>query len=255
MEIEYPKTIVDMLKEEIHIIRSDGRIEIVRLLENIMPFSIGAEAIIYRARFLGIDVIIKWRFPKTFMPRDLDIAFRRDRTEKEAKIMFKLLQANINIPTPLYVEPDDGIIIMEYIDGNIFRELIDHMNEGELCLISKAVGIYTGTMHNLHIVHGDLTTSNVMIENRTRDIYLIDFGLSDFSKRMEDYAVDLHIYFRSIESTHYRYEDILKKCFINGYSEVMGDEKTIKVLRLVDDIRKRGRYVAERKLRSEWRQI
>ncbi len=255
MEIGYPRTIIDMMNEEIHIIRSDGMVEIIKFLEKPVLFSIGAEAVIYKAKFLGIDAIIKWRFPKIFMPRNLDIAFRRDRTEKEAKVMFKLLQANINIPIPLYIESNDGIIIMEYIDGNTFRELIDHMKEEELCSASRTVGIYVGSMHSIHIVHGDLTTSNVMIENGTGDIYLIDFGLSDFSKRVEDYAVDIHIYFRSIESAHYRYEDILKKCFIDGYSEVVGSEKAMKILKLVDNIRKRGRYVAERKLRSEWRYV
>ncbi|KAI8992251.1 hypothetical protein BDB01DRAFT_841611 [Pilobolus umbonatus] len=57
-------------------------------------------------------------------------------------------------------------------------------------------------MHQLNIIHGDLTTSNLMIRDSNQSIVLIDFGLSFISSLAEDKAVDLYVLERAFLSTH-----------------------------------------------------
>lgn len=55
-------------------------------------------------------------------------------------------------------------------------------------------------LHNVNIIHGDLTTSNMMISNDK--LYLIDFGLAYTKPNAEDKAVDLYVLERAFVSTH-----------------------------------------------------
>ena len=249
MEVELPEKLKKMLSESVAIIYGD-RVEYFRLLDSLQLISMGAESYIFRARFMGIDSVIKWRFPREYIPKEFDYEMRRSRTELEAKIMLKALSLNVNVPTPLFVDLDDCILIMTFIEGENLRDVVKEVDKETLCRITKTVGSYAATLHRNGIVHGDLTTSNVIVSKG--DVYLIDFGLASFSKRLEDMAIDVHIFFRSVESAHYTVGDVMKSCFIDGYKAVAGEEETNKVLKTVQNIRLRGRYVAARKFRSEW---
>ncbi|HDI02239.1 MAG TPA: Kae1-associated kinase Bud32, partial [Ignisphaera sp.] len=239
----------DLLREHVFFISNEGMKELP-LVTEIAEIWRGAEAIVYRASFLGIESVIKWRFPKVYMPRDLDKQFRIFRTSIEVKAILKAVQAGINVPVPLFVDIEEGLIILMYIDGVTFRDLANTIEEKELCRICNIIGSYAGKLHQNSITHGDLTTGNVIVD-KEGIVYLIDFGLAEFSSRLEDHAVDVHIFFRSIESSHSEREEIMKECFIKGYESIRKD-LTKRVLDLVEEIRKRGRYVAERRLRTEW---
>uniref|UniRef100_A0A7C5UWM3 non-specific serine/threonine protein kinase n=1 Tax=Ignisphaera aggregans TaxID=334771 RepID=A0A7C5UWM3_9CREN len=252
MEIELPESLRGLAKEKIYLYGINS-IKAIDILDQLTLLSIGAEAYILRGKFMGIDSIIKWRFPKPYIPPDLDRDFRRFRTEIESKVMWKALSVGVKAPIPLYIDVDDAIIVMTYIEGNTLRDIVDIIDSEKLCKICQEIGVYTAKMHNIGISHGDLTTSNIIVNFKEGYVYLIDFGLASFCKRDEDYAIDIHIFFRAIESAHIAHEKTMKSCFINGYELISGDSKTVKMLKIVNDIRKRGRYVAERKLRSEWR--
>lgn len=251
MEVELVNALQELLYEKIVIISANG-IDQKDLIKDISILSMGAEAIIAKGVFLDVDVVIKWRFPKPYMPAELDREFRRLRTATEAKALLRSLIMGINVPAPLYVDPDKGILIMTYIDGWVLRDIINHLNEIEICNICRVVGSYIARLHENSIIHGDVTTSNIVIEKNSNEVYIIDFGLANFIKRLEDQAIDVHIFFRSLESAHYTIEDIAKKCFIEGYRQVRKDY-TDKILNNVMHIRKMGRYVAERKIKSMWR--
>ncbi|MCS7111894.1 MAG: Kae1-associated kinase Bud32 [Ignisphaera sp.] len=253
MEVELPESLRTMVREKLYIYT--GYVKTVNMLSKPLVVSIGAEAYILRGKFMEIDSIIKWRFPKPYMPPELDREFRSIRTEIEAKVMWRCLLMGIKTPIPLYVNTGDAVIIMTYIEGSTLRELANRIRDEELCRICREVGVYIAKMHVNGVSHGDLTTSNIIVDSKESQTHLIDFGLATFGKRDEDYAIDLHIFFRSIESAHIDRERIMKECFLNGYSSITGDYESSKMLKIVNDIRKRGRYVAERKLKSAWRSI
>jgi len=103
-----------------------------------------------------------------------------------------------------------------------------------------------GRLHKHGIIHGDLTTSN-MILDRDGKIFFVDFGLGEKTSELEARGVDLHLMRRALESTHFRFAEECFNAVIEGYSKVLGDNVTKKVLDKIGEIERRGRYIAERK--------
>jgi len=209
----------------------------------------GAEAYLYRSSLFNIPVIIKYRIPKTYRDSVLDKRIRSQRTILEAKIIGTLRSKGLPVPAVLFVDPDRALLVLEYIDGVLLKHVIGHDINKSL-KIFKEVGLYVGLIHLNKIVHGDLTTSNIIIRKDDGKPYIIDFGLATYSEDIEDRGVDLHLLLRSLESTHPMYANRLFKEFIEGYSDVMGEEYTNLLLNKVKEIRMRGRYVEERRLRK-----
>ncbi len=192
----------------------------------------GAEAIIY----LDKDVI-KHRIEKSYRHKDIDVKLRKFRTRRESKILKKLQE--IGFPAPKLIEIDDKEmkIVMSYINAPRLRDVLEKKDHKKLC---KEIGEKIALLHNNDIIHGDLTTSNMLLTDGSPDkLYFIDFGLSFFSKRLEDKAVDLHLLRQALESKHHRiWEDGFKSILI-GYKKAQ-DYKEI-LLRF-EKVESRGRY-------------
>ncbi len=208
----------------------------------------GAEAIIYMGSYLGIKAIYKYRPPKQYRPEALDKGIRRLRTINEARIMIRLRLLGTPTPAVLDVDPDSALIVMEYIPGRLLRDTL--MNEVSTSLCRRA-GEILGMIHMEGIYHGDPTISNYIVDHHG-DLWVIDFGLADYTKDPEDLAVDLHLLYRSIETLPLRSIDEMEREIYRGYESVVGVERAREILGRVRDIRLRGRYVAERRARAVW---
>ena len=209
--------------------------------------AVGAEAVLMKGCFLGIESVYKVRIPKPYRDLRLDLRLRRERTLAEAKLMIVAKKAGVNVPYILLIEPDAGIIIMEYLKGSLLKNILNTLQDSVMQKTLKLVGAMVGKLHNEGIVHGDLTTSNIIIHHDTGEPYLIDFGLAKVSDDIEDRGVDIHLFLRSLESTHYVVKDKAYKYFLEGYGEVTGQEELSKVIDKVREIRLRGRYVEDRR--------
>ncbi len=188
----------------------------------------GAEAIIYLDKN-----IIKDRIKKSYRIKEIDEKLRRFRTKREAKVLEKLNALNFPAPKLIYCDKKE-IIEMEYIKGPKLRDVIEKKD----CIkLSKELGTKIAILHNNHIIHGDLTTSNMILNN---ELYLIDFGLSFFSHKTEDKAVDLHLLRQAMESKHYK---IWKKCFDTAmkYYEKESDNGK-EIIARIEQVESRGRY-------------
>jgi len=102
-----------------------------------------------------------------------------------------------------------------------------------------------GKLHREDIVHGDLTTSNMILTSEGV-VFLVDFGLSEISEELEARGVDLHLMKRTFQSTHYEYADECFEAVMEGYKEIVGEEIYKKILTKIAEIERRGRYVSER---------
>ncbi len=210
---------------------------------------VGAEAIIGLGTFLGIKAIFKLRIPKHYRDPRLDKEIRSERTLNESRILITSKEIGVNVPTVLLVDLDSSLIVMEYIDGALLKERLNLLSKEELLGISHNIGKQVGILHSNSIVHGDLTTSN-MILGKDGKTYLIDFGLAKHSNDLEDFGVDLHLFIRSLESVHYKLKDVILEGFLAGYEEIVGHNFRVKVEDKVKEIRLRGRYVEERRKRQ-----
>jgi len=205
----------------------------------------GAEANLYLGEWYGRRVIVKKRVEKAYRVEPLDKKIRAYRTVHEAQIMHEARKSGVPTPTIYLIDISDFTIVMEYIEGIRLRDTLNNFSPEERLRTCRNVGNLIGRLHERSIIHGDLTTSN-MIRTSDEKIFFIDFGLSLYSIEVEDRGVDLHLMKRALNSTHYRYVDQCFGAVIEGYKTEVGDKKTDRVLKKVREIEKRGRYFPER---------
>jgi len=126
---------------------------------------------------------------------------------------------------------------MDFVDG---EKLSDHLNSFDLKkqkTVSKLIGRSISKLHDSNIIHGDLTTSNMILKNK--EVYFIDFGLGFQSHKIEDKAVDLHLLKQALEAKHFKTWEILFKELLKSYSTSKDSKKVLERLRAVE---RRGRY-------------
>jgi Kae1-associated kinase Bud32 len=204
----------------------------------------GAEAKLFRDK----NKIIKERISKEYRLPHLDVSLRKFRTRREAKVLTKL--ETLNFPAPKVHNFCDKrmTITMDFVNGEKVRDILDE-NKENFELLAKNIGQGIAKLHTENIIHGDLTTSNIMQEindmkkdqeNRFISLKFIDFGLSSFSDKIEDKAVDLFLLDRAFESKHF---DLYPKIFedtIKAYKENYPEAQA--VLERLSAVQKRGRH-------------
>jgi TP53 regulating kinase-like protein len=206
----------------------------------------GAEASLYLADWHDRRVVLKQRLPKTYRPQPLDLTIRRYRTIHEPQLMHEAKRAGVSTPTIFQVDVENATIVMEYVEGHQVKQLLDALcteDRKELCI---RIGQEIAKLHRHGIIHGDLTTSN-MILNSDGVLFFVDFGLGEKNEELEAQGVDLHLLKRALQSTHFTHADECFRSVLKGYTNVVGEPAAAEVLAKVGEIEKRGRYVAERK--------
>jgi Kae1-associated kinase Bud32 len=188
----------------------------------------GAEAIITKKG----NSLVKDRIKKGYRLPELDAKLRKSRTKKEAKLLQK---SSSLIAVPKLISSDNKEIIkMQFIEGGKLSEHLDNLKNKE-CVCEK-IGNNIAKLHDNDIIHGDLTTSNMILsENK---VYFIDFGLGFTSKRIEDKAVDLHLLRQALEAKHFRDWESLFKSVLKGYKS---KDKDL-VLQQLTKVESRGKY-------------
>ncbi len=188
----------------------------------------GAEAILIQEN----GFLIKDRIKKGYRLASLDERLRKQRTKKEAKLLEK---ASSLIPVPKVMKTDEKEKIeMEFIEGKKLSEHLDNLkNAEEIC---KQIGENTAKLHDNDIIHGDLTTSNMILKDNK--VFFIDFGLGFTSKRIEDKAVDLHLLRQALEAKHFKNWEKLFAAVLKGYNS----KDKSPVLEQLKKVESRGRY-------------
>ena len=195
----------------------------------------GAEAIIY----LEKEQLVKERVKKGYRIKEIDEPLRKGRTRKEARLINEARRVGVETPQILDIDEKNFKIIMEFLDGERLKELLNKTTDNNRRNLMNELGREVGKLHSAGIVHGDLTTSNLIFKDNK--IYFIDFGLGEFSSRLEDLATDLSVLKEALKSTHFKYLEMLWESFIKGYRETFSNHA--KVLKVLEDIGMRGRYV------------
>ena len=206
----------------------------------------GAEASLYLEEWHGRMVIMKRRLPKKYRLPKLDAEIQAQRTVREPQFIHGAKEAGVPTPTIFMVDVADATIIMEFVEGKQVKQVLDRLSPDERKRLCRHMGELIGRLHGHGIIHGDLTTSNMILTPHNRVVFM-DFGLSEWSKELEARGVDLHLMKRALQSTHFRHA---KECFaavMEGYAGAAGDAEAKSVLEKIGEIERRGRYVSERK--------
>jgi len=199
----------------------------------------GAEAELWLVEWLGRKAVAKRRVPKAYRLPELDRSLRQARTKLEARLLREGRMADV--PTPLVYDvdlaPGSCILTMEYIEGEQAKRLLNRLPLAEARKLSRQIGESIGRLHRGGIVHGDLTTSNMLLRRGT--LHFIDFGLGAMTGELEAQGVDLRVLKEAFGSTHAH----IGKCFdemLKGYtSEYKSGAEAVERMK---EIAARGRY-------------
>jgi len=198
----------------------------------------GAEAKICKSKYWDFDVVKKRRIHKSYRINHIDQYLISYRTKEESKLISYARSCGVSVPTIYDIDLENGIITMEYLKGKRIKDILNSFSEKERERICKKIGVSIAKLHNNDIIHGDITTSNMILLDDK--IHFIDFGLGGKSNEIEAKGVDLHVLMEAIESTHSKYSN----CFdyvLEGYKEELEIDANL-VIKKIDEIVKRGRY-------------
>jgi len=207
----------------------------------------GAEARLYTGQFLGQEVVVKERFNKKYRHPALDTQLTKDRHKAEARSLLKCKQIGVRAPTMFLCDNSSSVIVMQNLSHAVTaKECIDNLlaqdNKDDLVKLAKMIGSVVARMHKSGLIHGDITSSNILVEQSEESGYnlvMIDFGLSSLEGTAEDKGVDLYVLERALLSTHpnteWLFQEIIKT-YKQEYGKPVGE-----VIKKFDEIRLRGR--------------
>ena len=207
----------------------------------------GAEARLYETTFFEKPCIVKQRFSKKYRHPEIDEKLTRKRVSQEVRCLQRCRKIGIFTPAIYFVDLFHNVIFLEKISGITLREHIKAIREksptnsyDELTEMVRYVGAMLAKLHDADIIHGDLTTSNMIVNesNSSGNVFLIDFGLSYSSSLAEDKGVDLYVLERALLSTHPNSESLFEE-LLDSYKTSCTKSKS--VLSKLDEVRLRGR--------------
>ena len=210
--------------------------------------------------------IVKYRPPKPYRHPKIDKQITKARTVGEAKFMAKLLKLGVPLPALIAINAPKGVLWMGYLGHELPDGLVSSLKNWlwylekntpqnceseEVQTVLVLVGNLIAKLHLNDMIHGDLTSSNILLEKNGNqwEPHLIDFGLSSYSNLAEDRAVDLYVLERAVKSTHSVYLDKYNNWILQGYEEKHqckeykkhGTAKLVDTMRRLEDVRLRGR--------------
>jgi len=206
----------------------------------------GAEASLFLEEWHGRRVVMKRRLVKRYRLSELDEVIRSYRTLHEPQLFHRAKEAGVPTPTIFLVDTAEANIIMEYVEGEQVKRVLERLSGVERLRLCRHIGLMIGRLHRHGIIHGDLTTSNMILTSDGK-VFFVDFGLGEHSVELEARGVDLHLMKRALQSTHFRFADECFEAVLEGYSTAVGADVAKAVLEKIREIERRGRYVAERK--------
>ncbi len=197
----------------------------------------GAEAILYLDNEKNL---VKERIKKSYRLEQIDSKLRTERTRAEARLLNEARRAGVSVPKIFSVDEVGAKISMEFLEGPRLKEVFNsEISAAEKNKLAEKIGESVGKLHAHNLVHGDLTTSNLILKENK--IFFIDFGLGFQSNKAEDFATDLSVLKESLKSTHFKDLNSLWPQILAGYKKTFPEAE--KVFKALENIELRGRYV------------
>ncbi len=205
----------------------------------------GAEANLYYGHWFRKEVIFKYRIPKKYRIEQLDKRIRTERTLNEGRALIKVKKYGVKVPQVFEIDTSNSTIIMKYIRGVKLKEILSNIEDSKRQHYFNEIGRAIAILHIHGHIHGDITTSNIIITPE-ENIFLIDFGLHEYSDTVEDKSVDLHLFKRVLISSHGKDYKFCFDAFLEGYSseykKIDSNEWKV-IIKNINVIESRGRYI------------
>ncbi|EKX41448.1 hypothetical protein GUITHDRAFT_158207 [Guillardia theta CCMP2712] len=197
---------------------------------------VGAEGRTTKTTMLGRECVVKERVKKRYRHPTLEALLSKRRLNQEVRCMLRARKCGVATPCIFHVDYEEAKIFMSFIKGKTIKSwLQDQPPQEDVVKHLTEMGRLLGKLHDSDVIHGDLTTSNIIL-SEDNTLWFIDFGLSYVSSMPEDKAVDLYVMQRALESTHTQQD--LTDIILKGYKSSKKQQATLNKL---TDVRMRGR--------------
>ena len=210
----------------------------------------GAEGKVFLSRFLGRAAVTKERLKKNYRVAVLDQKINRSRLLQEARCISKCKQIGVAAPHVYMVDSIRHRICMERIEGLTFKAILrrdiaalestgqERSYNDYHKLLAARIGQAIARIHACDMIHGDLTTSNLMIRDTDpNEVAVIDFGLGSNQAVPEDKAVDLYVLERSFLASHpgsQELVDIIMSAYHDLYASNDSTAASIEISNTID---------------------
>ncbi|CAI9108623.1 OLC1v1008273C2 [Oldenlandia corymbosa var. corymbosa] len=157
--------------------------------------------------------------------------------------MTKARRLGVHTPALYAVDPELHSLTFEFVEGSSVKEILLDMGtqgiiEERISDIATQIGDAIAKLHDGGLIHGDLTTSNMLVKSDSNQLVLIDFGLSFISTLPEDKAVDLYVLERALISMHSSCGDVMER-ILDAYRK--SSKQWCSTLNKLAQVRQRGR--------------
>ncbi|CAM8983551.1 unnamed protein product [Rhodiola kirilowii] len=203
----------------------------------------GAEARVFESNFVGRRSVVKERFSKKYRHPSLDTMLTIKRLNAEARCMTKARRLGVLTPILYAVDTVLHTLTFEYVEGPAVKDVLldfglNGVDEERMTNLAMQIGVAIAKLHDGGLVHGDLTTSNMLIQNGSNQLVLIDFGLSYTSTLPEDKAVDLYVLERALLSMHSSCGNVIER-ILSAYRKF--SKQWSSTMNKLAEVRQRGR--------------
>ncbi|KAM0730223.1 EKC/KEOPS complex subunit Tp53rkb [Formica fusca] len=233
---------------------------VAAIMQDLELIAQGAEARLYKGLYLGRMSLVKERFVKNYRHPELDARLTKDRIKAEARAIIRAKSAGIATPALYLVDVERRSIYMEYVENAaVLKDFIDENVSGKTDVddlvefIGRGLGTLIARLHSRHMIHGDLTTSNILFKNDSNELscndqseaetrfIMIDFGLARLDSTVEDKAVDLYVLERSLLSAHSEVPTLFSRIFHHYQQNYQNKSQCEQVLAKYKQVQARGR--------------
>jgi len=137
----------------------------------------GAEARVWKSTFCGRPCVIKERVEKKYRHPQLEAALSKKRLNQEARCIGRARKSGVPAPCIYHIAHDTKRIYMSFVDGPTLKAwLVGEPAAEDVGVTMRAVGACVAKLHDADLIHGDLTSSNIMLLGDAP--FIIDFGLA-----------------------------------------------------------------------------
>jgi len=197
----------------------------------------GAEAELYRTEFLGLPAVFKERVVKRYRHPQLDRGLRTSRLRTEARLLQEARRIGLRVPLIYDLDPEENRLVLEDVQGPQFKEHFAKVPAKERLGLARELGRAVALLHRHDLVHGDLTTSNILVT--PSGLCFLDLSMGEHSAELEAKGVDLHLLIEAFHSAHPGCDRELE-AVLSAYRGAYRDGA--RVVAKAEEIARRGRY-------------
>jgi eukaryotic-like serine/threonine-protein kinase len=170
VEGEYSLYFTELLSEP-------GTVVCIRGYQLIEKIGQGAMGVVFKARDRAQNRLVAI---KMMVPEQAKSPVALDRFAREARLAAAIRHENVVETIAITELCKTPVLVMEFVPGKSLQDALDSgrtFTTKEIVQIGQQIAAGLSAAHALHLIHRDIKPANVLVDDKTRRVWLSDFGL------------------------------------------------------------------------------